>query len=84
MKYVFDTVIDRTGSDSLKWDVKEKGDVAQFGHFLRMKTGLFLSPGRIFGEQGESFLRMNIACPGSVLMDGLSRLKNGVEEWKRK
>ena len=60
-----------------------KGDVEKFGTFLRSKTGLFLSPGRIFGDQGKSFLRMNIACPKSVLMEGLSRLKNGVEEWER-
>lgn len=58
-----------------------KGDVEKFGTFLRSKTGLFLSPGRIFGDQGKSFLRMNIACPRSVLMEGLTRLKNGVEEW---
>ncbi len=58
-----------------------KGDVEKFGSFLRSKTGLFLSPGRIFGEQGKSFLRMNIACPRSVLEDGLKRLKKGVQEW---
>ena len=55
-----------------------KGDVSGFGASLRKKTGLFLSPGYIFGEQGRNFLRMNIACPRSVLMDGLSRLKKGV------
>ena len=60
-------------------DVSEvKGDVSDFGASLRAKTGLFLSPGYIFGEQGRNFLRMNIACPRSVLMDGLSRLKKGV------
>ncbi len=56
-------------------------DVSGFGTFLREKTGLFLSPGRIFGKHGESFLRMNIACPESVLLDGLSRLKDGVRQW---
>ncbi len=61
-----------------------KEDVTKFGSFLRTTTGLFLSPGRIFGEQGEGFLRMNIACPRSVLMDGLSRLKKGAEEWQLK
>jgi cystathionine beta-lyase len=58
-----------------------KGDVEKFGAFLRSKTGLFLSPGRIFGDQGKSFLRMNIACPRSVLFDGLARLKTGAQEW---
>ena len=57
---------------------KVKGDVSRFGASLRAKTGLFLSPGYIFGEQGRNFLRMNIACPRSLLMDGLSRLKKGV------
>ena len=55
--------------------VKSDVDVSKFGAFLRAKTGLFLSPGYIFGEQGRNFVRMNIACPKSVLMDGLSRLK---------
>jgi cystathionine beta-lyase len=59
------------------------GEVDKFGSFLRSKTGLFLSPGRIFGEQGKGFLRMNIACPRSVLMDGLGRLKTGAQEWGR-
>ena len=54
------------------------GDVSGFAASLRAKTGLFLSPGYIFGEQGRNFVRMNIACPRSILMDGLARLKKGV------
>ncbi|MCR5302821.1 MAG: pyridoxal phosphate-dependent aminotransferase [Lachnospiraceae bacterium] len=65
----------------LMWlDVSQvKGDPAGFGAYLRKKTGLFVSPGHIFGQQGRNFLRMNIACPSSVLTDGLSRLKKGAE-----
>lgn len=59
-------------------------DVSQFGSFLRNQTGLFLSPGIIFGEQGKNFLRMNVACPKSVLEDGLARLKKGALEWMNK
>lgn len=47
--------------------------------FIREKTGLFLSPGRQFGENGDNFLRMNIACPQEILIDGLERLKKSVE-----
>lgn len=47
--------------------------------FIREKTGLFLSPGRQFGENGDNFLRMNIACPLETLLDGLKRLKKSVE-----
>ena len=53
-------------------------DVAEF---IRGKTGLFLSAGNPFGGDGGSFLRLNAACPRTVLEDGLSRLKEGIEAW---
>ena len=34
--------------------------------------------GSYYGKGGESFLRMNVACPEELLLDGLERLKNGV------
>lgn len=45
---------------------------------IRQKTGLYLSDGRQYGERG-CFLRMNIACPASLLEDGLRRLKKAVD-----
>jgi len=45
---------------------------------IREKTGLYLSDGVQYGKTGESFLRMNIACPAYRLMDGLERLERGV------
>ena len=56
-------------------------DVAEF---IRRKTGLYLSAGNPFGGDGGSFLRLNAACPRSVLEDGLSRLKEGIEAWEAK
>ncbi len=47
---------------------------------LRAKTGLYLSAGGAYGEAGDSFLRMNIACPKTLLNDGLNRLKAYMEE----
>lgn len=46
--------------------------------FIRRETGLYLSEGRAYGENGKSFIRMNIACPKETLADGLERLKNGI------
>lgn len=46
--------------------------------FLRQNQGLFLSAGSDFGECGDNFLRMNIACPPDLLKEGLARLKAGV------
>ena len=46
--------------------------------FLRENQGLFLSAGSDFGECGDNFLRMNIACPEELLLQGLAKLKAGV------
>ena len=46
--------------------------------FLRSNQGLFLSAGIAFGENGDNFLRMNIACPQKLLIDGLNKLKGGI------
>lgn len=49
-----------------------------FASFIREKTGLYLSAGKQYSGNGSDFLRMNIACPKSVLEDGLKRLKEGI------
>lgn len=49
--------------------------------FLLEYAKLWLNDGAIYGGNG-SFLRMNIACPRSVLLDGLERLKRGVKAFK--
>ncbi len=46
---------------------------------IRNKTGLYLSEGSQYGESGKQFLRMNVACPRTTLLDGLNRLKNGIK-----
>lgn len=50
--------------------------------YLRRETGLYLSEGRQYGGNGVNFLRMNIACPKSVLQDGLVRLKAGLSSYE--
>ena len=46
--------------------------------FLRTNQGLFLSAGIDFGQCGDNFLRMNIACPEKLLKEGLGKLKAGI------
>jgi len=53
-------------------------DSKAFASYIRKTTGLYLSNGVQYGN-GEHFLRMNIACPRSLLMDGLERLKKSAE-----
>lgn len=37
---------------------------------------LWLNSGTMYGKAGEGFLRMNIACPRELLVEGLKRLEN--------
>lgn len=52
----------------------------ELSDFLRDEVGLFLSPGAQFGECGDNFLRINIACPKELLKEGLNALKEGIEK----
>lgn len=54
----------------------------EFSKFLCEKTGLLLSPGIQFGENGDQFLRINIACPKELLIKGLELLNKGVKLYK--
>ncbi|MDO4293480.1 MAG: MalY/PatB family protein [Eubacteriales bacterium] len=58
------------------------GRAPEFIHFLRESTGLYLSGGAQYGDAGSDFLRLNMACPRSVLAEGLKRLKKGTAEYE--
>ena len=45
---------------------------------IRKHTGLYVMAGSCYGKGGNKFIRMNIACPQTQLIDGLERLKNAV------
>ena len=45
---------------------------------IRQKTGLMLSSGCTYGESGDGFLRMNVACQRKRVIDGCERLKRGI------
>jgi cystathionine beta-lyase len=56
-------------------------DSVDFCEKLRRTTGLYLCDGAEYGEQGRSFVRMNLATQRSRVLDGLDRLKRGAEEY---
>ncbi len=43
------------------------------------KARIALDSGRWFGEAGNGFMRINIACPRAMLEEGMHRLKEAVE-----
>lgn len=42
---------------------------------ILIENGLALSPGYIFGSGGEDFVRLNMGCPKSILIEGLDIFK---------
>ena len=57
-------------------------DADAFAAFIRRNTGLYLSGGGQYGESGRQFMRMNVACPRSMVEDGLKRLLQGIKCWE--
>jgi cystathionine beta-lyase len=43
---------------------------------LKEKENLWVNDGAMYGENGKGFIRINIACPRSLLMKGLEKIKN--------
>ena len=69
----------------LMWiDVSATGlDGAAFADRLRSITGLYITEGGEYGRCGTDFVRFNLACPASVLSDGLDRLARGTRLAKK-
>ncbi len=56
----------------------------ELSNFLLKKAKIALDDGFIFGQGGEGFERMNIACPRSTLEEGLIRIEKAIKvrnEW---
>lgn len=47
-------------------------------HALLDDARLWLNAGTMYGSEGEGYMRWNIACPRSVMLDGLNRFLNFV------
>lgn len=47
--------------------------------FLVHEAGVGLNAGYTFGPGGEGFARLNLACPRSVLEEGLERIEKAVQ-----
>lgn len=61
----------------LQWmDLRDYGWTDKEQERLMTEKGeLFFDEGCMFGPEGSGFIRMNLACPQSVMMDGLYRLE---------
>lgn len=55
-------------------------DSVELVNMIRKATGLYLSDGLEYGENGRHFIRMNVACPRQRLNDGLQRLYTVIKQ----
>jgi cystathionine beta-lyase len=51
----------------------------QLDSFVADRAGLWLNSGHSFGESGAGFMRLNAACPRSILAEAASRLSAAVD-----
>lgn len=58
-------------------------DAEKLAHFIREKTGLIVSAGSIYRSDGHDFLRVNLACPISLVKDGMQRLATGIKAYQK-
>lgn len=77
------TVVPSEATYLLWLDVRNlTDDSTKLAKFLRERTGLILSSGEIYGGDGNHFLRINVACPTKMVLNGMDRLARGIAEWK--
>lgn len=60
----------------LVWlDCRKMGlDNKELKHFMQNKAKVGLNDGLSFGNEGEGFMRINIACPRQTLEEGINRI----------
>ncbi|RKD24977.1 cystathionine beta-lyase [Ammoniphilus oxalaticus] len=74
-------VIQPEGTYLVWLDCRKLGlDSSELHAFMCKKAKVGLNQGTAFGTDGAGFLRMNIACPRSILVDGLDRIERAVNE----
>jgi Bifunctional PLP-dependent enzyme with beta-cystathionase and maltose regulon repressor activities len=62
------------------WDCRElEMNTQELEHFMQKKAMLYLDEGYIFGDEGNGFERINLACPKIVLEHAMRRLKKAYD-----
>lgn len=60
-------------------DCRELGmETDELHQFFALKAGLGLNKGSVFGEGGDYHLRMNVACPRSILEKAMAQLSTAI------
>lgn len=72
-------VIDSEATYLLWIDCSAYSGIENLAEYIRKKTGLIVNPGEEYKGNGKSFIRINVACPRSYVVEGMNRLKKAFE-----
>ncbi|KAF0092007.1 MAG: cystathione beta-lyase [Fusobacteria bacterium] len=75
------SVIEPEGTYMLWMDFRSLGlRDEQLHNLIFDQAKIVLNEGHTFGQGGDGFQRMNIACPRSIIQEALERLRNAIEK----
>ena len=57
----------------------EKASTDELADFIRKSTGLYITAGSQYRGDGRYYLRANLGCQHDKVIDGMDRLKRGIE-----
>lgn len=53
-------------------------DTEALDHLMLQEARVYLDEGRLFGPEGDGFERINLACPRSLLVEALDRMRTAI------
>lgn len=78
------TMTDHEGTYLVWLDFRETGiDADELDRLIIHDAKLWLDSGKIFGECGRGFQRINVACPRVILLEALERIKNALNHYRQ-
>jgi cystathionine beta-lyase len=64
----------------LAWlDCRQAGIPGNANEFFLKNARVALNDGKIYGKEGEKFVRLNYGCPQSMMMQALERMENAIK-----
>ncbi|MBR1931068.1 MAG: pyridoxal phosphate-dependent aminotransferase [Lachnospiraceae bacterium] len=74
-------MVEHEGTYLVWLDFRDTGlSAEELEHLIIYEAKLWLDSGKIFGECGQGFQRINVACPRSVLEEALERIRNALDK----
>jgi hypothetical protein len=75
------SMVDHEGTYLVWLDFRETGlSVDELEDLIVHRAKLWLDSGKIFGDCGKGFQRVNVACPRATLKEALDRIKTALQE----